>query len=26
MAIPCMNDDDEWCGVVANWITDFKNN
>ena len=24
MAIPCMNDDDEWCGVVAEWIEDFK--
>lgn len=24
LAIPCMNDDDEWCGVVANWITDFQ--
>lgn len=24
MAIPCMNDEDEWCGVVANWIEDFK--
>ena len=20
MAIPCMNDGDEWCAVVANWI------
>jgi len=26
MAIPCMNDGDEWCGVVANWIKEFKNN
>jgi len=26
MAIPCMNDDDEWCGVVANWIKEFENN
>ena len=26
MAIPCLNDEDEWCGVVANWIKDFKNN
>ena len=25
-AIPCLNDDDEWCGVVADWIEDFKNN
>ncbi len=24
MAIPCLNDDDAWCGVVANWIRDFK--
>ena len=23
-AIPCLNDDDEWCGVVANWIEDWK--
>jgi ferrochelatase len=26
MAIPCMNDEDEWCGVVAKWIEEFKNN
>ena len=25
MAIPCMNDEDEWCAVVANWIEEFKN-
>ena len=25
MAIPCMNDGDEWCGVVANWIKEFEN-
>ena len=25
LAIPCVNDEDEWCGVVANWITAFKN-
>ena len=25
MAIPCMNDDDEWCGVVANWIKEWSN-
>lgn len=25
LAIPCMNDEDEWCGVVANWIEEFKN-
>ncbi len=24
LAIPCMNDGDEWCGVVANWITDWQ--
>jgi ferrochelatase len=24
MAIPCLNDEDEWCGVVANWIKDFQ--
>ena len=24
LAIPCMNDGDEWCGVVANWITDWS--
>ncbi|WP_291103541.1 MULTISPECIES: ferrochelatase [unclassified Flavobacterium] len=23
LAIPCMNDDDEWCGVVGNWITEW---
>jgi ferrochelatase len=23
MAIPCLNDDDEWCGVVANWIKEW---
>ena len=23
-AVPCMNDEDEWCGVVANWIEEFK--
>ncbi|MBC7523205.1 MAG: ferrochelatase [Flavobacterium sp.] len=26
MAIPCMNDGDEWCGVVANWIKDYQKN
>ena len=25
IAIPCMNDDDEWCGVVANWIKEWSN-
>ena len=24
MAVPCLNDEDEWCGVVANWIETFK--
>ena len=24
LAVPCMNDEDEWCTVVANWIKDFK--
>ena len=24
LAIPCMNDGDEWCGVVANWIKDWS--
>jgi ferrochelatase len=24
MAVPCMNDEDEWCGVVANWIKDWS--
>lgn len=24
MAVPCLNDEDEWCGVVANWIESFK--
>lgn len=23
LAIPCMNDEDEWCEVVANWIKAF---
>ena len=25
LAIPCLNDEDEWCNVVANWIEEFKN-
>jgi ferrochelatase len=25
LAIPCMNDDDEWCGVVTNWIKEWSN-
>jgi protoporphyrin/coproporphyrin ferrochelatase len=24
MAIPCLNDDDNWCQLVADWIGDFK--
>ena len=24
MAVPCLNDENEWCQVVANWIEDFK--
>lgn len=23
LAIPCMNDGDEWCGIVGNWINDW---
>jgi ferrochelatase len=23
-AIPCMNDEDEWCQVVANWVKDWQ--
>ncbi len=26
MAIPCLNDEDEWCELVNNWIDDFKRN
>jgi protoporphyrin/coproporphyrin ferrochelatase len=26
MAIPCLNEDDAWCQVVANWIGEFKHN
>jgi ferrochelatase len=26
MAIPCMNDGDEWCQTVAGWINEFENN
>jgi hypothetical protein len=22
-AVPCLNDDDEWCEVVANWVKDW---
>ena len=24
MAIPCLNEDDAWCELVASWIEDFK--
>jgi ferrochelatase len=24
MAIPCLNDDDEWCNVVADWVKEFQ--
>ena len=24
LAIPCMNDGDEWCSVVGNWIKDWS--
>ena len=24
MAVPCLNDEDEWCDVVANWIKDWS--
>lgn len=23
LAVPCLNDEDEWCEVVANWVKDF---
>lgn len=23
LAVPCLNDEDEWCGVVANWIEEW---
>lgn len=26
LAIPCLNDDDEWCEVVADWIKDWAKN
>ncbi|MBL0014754.1 MAG: ferrochelatase [Flavobacterium sp.] len=26
MAIPCMNDDDEWCATVSEWIKDWASN
>jgi ferrochelatase len=22
--VPCLNDDDDWCNVVANWINDYS--
>ena len=24
LAVPCMNDGDQWCAVVASWIKDFQ--
>lgn len=24
LTIPCLNDDDEWCDVVVDWIKDFQ--
>ena len=24
LAIPCMNDGDEWCGVMGNWINEWN--
>ncbi len=24
LAIPCLNDDDEWCDVVGNWVNDWN--
>jgi protoporphyrin/coproporphyrin ferrochelatase len=24
MAIPCLNDEDAWCELVANWVANFK--
>ncbi len=26
MAIPCLNDDDEWVQTISNWIEDFQKN
>lgn len=26
LTIPCLNDDDQWCQVVANWINDWAKN
>jgi ferrochelatase len=25
LAIPCLNDSDEWCATVSNWIKEWKN-
>jgi ferrochelatase len=25
LAIPCLNDSDDWCKTVSNWILDWKN-
>jgi ferrochelatase len=22
-AVPCLNDGDEWCATVSNWITEW---
>ena len=26
LAIPCLNDDDEWVQTISNWISDFQKN
>ena len=26
LAIPCLNDDDDWCATVSHWITDWTKN
>jgi len=23
MAVPCLNDDEEWCKTVAKWLNDW---
>lgn len=23
LAVPCLNDDDQWCQTVGNWINDW---
>ena len=25
LAVPCLNDEDAWCEVVANWVKEFEN-